>query len=428
MVYAQQNYPQVRLGNGSLTIAEDGCMLAAFCNLLARFGEPVDPPTLNSYFINQGAYLRDSDGADEDLAWNSVTFYDRNVIVTGSGAGVPSSANAIVKFHYNSVHTGLPIDHYCLVDHIDGRQIFILDSWDGLVKGPAQYEPVYHNVLAFATYEKVVPAPTPAPAAAPAAPLRAPSLSDTYQVVAVIPGYLSSNYAANHINSNATVTPGQYYVFNRFNGMVNVTKIPGQPGSWINPADNVAPAPDPIIPPAPPSAPAPAADPASTGIQRALASIAPEVIQAVTNPAPDWRTTYRPFVNKYGQRTPIKYIAMQNYVVHDLQGQKRDVPLHQYDYVIIGGTFLKDGTVYGRPQQAVDRFLWYGIPLDDGTVEPYEQVYKTQTTLAEREAMHAVKPGDYLLLGWENFRKLIDTIEKGLDSVLPGKDKNKVNK
>ena len=32
---------------------------------------------------------------------------------------------------------------------------------------------------------------------------------------------------------------GTYYVFNTFDGMINITKKKGVPGVWINPKDNV---------------------------------------------------------------------------------------------------------------------------------------------------------------------------------------------
>ncbi|HZK39725.1 MAG TPA: hypothetical protein VFD23_06200, partial [Clostridia bacterium] len=36
------------------------------------------------------------------------------------------------------------------------------------------------------------------------------------------------------------VKVGQYYVFKEYGGMLNVTKVSGVPGSWINPSGNVA--------------------------------------------------------------------------------------------------------------------------------------------------------------------------------------------
>jgi hypothetical protein len=164
MSYGQINYPQ-NLGTGPSvdTIADVGCFLTAFCNLLERYGEPVDPPTLNNYFIAHGSYLADGPNRD-NLGWGSVSAYDGNVVATQiGGAGWPPHNEAIVKFIYKSQRTGAQITHFCLVvDHTNGT---ILDSWDGKVK----HTP-YGNPVAWATYEKHSPqvvAPPP-PVEAPA--------------------------------------------------------------------------------------------------------------------------------------------------------------------------------------------------------------------------------------------------------------------
>lgn len=77
--------------------------------------------------------------------------------------------------------------------------------------------------------DNVAPAPAPA---APSAP------GGSYTVIKSIGGYITSNNAANHIDQAGTVSAGQYSIFNQSSGMLNVTSKPGQPGSWINPADN----------------------------------------------------------------------------------------------------------------------------------------------------------------------------------------------
>lgn len=164
MSYGQINYPQ-NLGTGPSvdTIADVGCFLTAFCNLLERFGEPVDPPTLNNYFIAHGSYLADGPNKD-NLGWGSVSAYDGNVVSTSQGgAGWPPTNDSIVKFIYKSQRTGAQITHFCLV--IDRNAGIILDSWDGVVK----HTP-YGNPVAWSTYERHQPqvvAPPP-PVEAPA--------------------------------------------------------------------------------------------------------------------------------------------------------------------------------------------------------------------------------------------------------------------
>lgn len=177
MPYGQIHYQQ-KLGNSNLTLAEAGCFVTAFCNLFEKIGSPVDPATLDKFFQDHGVFLYDlADHANDDLSWWSGTKYDPHVTVakTGNG-GFPDSDLAIVEFRYKS-HTGATITHFCAVHSAADRTI--IDSWDGLVKGPAQYENYYGNPVAWATYNNNVPqveGPAPsAPASAPAAQAQAPA-------------------------------------------------------------------------------------------------------------------------------------------------------------------------------------------------------------------------------------------------------------
>jgi len=79
-----------------------------------------------------------------------------------------------------------------------------------------------------------------------------------YHLSVNVPGFVNASDAAAHQNSNSTANAGDYKIFNEANGMVNVTSDVKQPGYWINPSDNVAPA-------APQPAPAPAAPAFSVG-------------------------------------------------------------------------------------------------------------------------------------------------------------------
>lgn len=60
----------------------------------------------------------------------------------------------------------------------------------------------------------------------------------TYRVVKSVKGYYNSVNAKAHKSPVNTVAAATYSVFNEADGMINVTKKPGVPGSWINPADN----------------------------------------------------------------------------------------------------------------------------------------------------------------------------------------------
>lgn len=163
MAYAQINYPQ-NLGTGPSvsTIADVGCFLTAFCNLLERFGEPIDPPSLNNFFISHGSYLPDGPNRD-NLGWGSISAYNGNVSSTGvGGAGWPPSNDAIVKFIYKSKRTGQNITHFCLV--VDRNAGTILDSYDGKVKQTPYGNPVGWST--YAMHKPQVVAPPPPPAAA----------------------------------------------------------------------------------------------------------------------------------------------------------------------------------------------------------------------------------------------------------------------
>jgi hypothetical protein len=79
---------------------------------------------------------------------------------------------------------------------------------------------------------------------APAPVLTQPSRQTThYELKVSVAGYVSSNDAANHINSNSTVPAGLYPIYNQAIGMINLTNQEGTPGWWINPSDNVVAAP-----------------------------------------------------------------------------------------------------------------------------------------------------------------------------------------
>lgn len=92
-----------------------------------------------------------------------------------------------------------------------------------------------------------LPNQAPAPVAAPVVT----GQGGDYHLAVQVPGFVNAGDAAAHHNATTEVAAGDYKIFNQANGMVNVTHDASQPGSWINPADNHAPAPAPA-----PAAPA----------------------------------------------------------------------------------------------------------------------------------------------------------------------------
>lgn len=250
-------------------------------------------------------------------------------------------------------------------------------------------------------------APPPPPPAPPAAPISSPSTADTYFVINGIPGYLSSGNAAARTNSNSTV-PGSdnYYVYNRFNGMINITHKPGQPGWWINPADNVVPAvPPPVVQPEPVSVAAPTLDP--------------------TPPLPVWKTTYVPL---RPDRRGVRYVATIPLLVRDQDSRGPDQQLAQYKEIAIFGTFTKDGVLYGRPQLKDDTGFgfWYGVSMiNPKTNNPNllleSDVYDPKTDTATRKTVHSLQPRDYFVMFTAALQKVGGSF-KSLFSGIFGKD------
>ena len=62
----------------------------------------------------------------------------------------------------------------------------------------------------------------------------------SYKVITQLTGYYTSMEAKNLKATNKTgkVYPGTYHIFNVANGQINVTRVKGVPGSWINPSKN----------------------------------------------------------------------------------------------------------------------------------------------------------------------------------------------
>jgi len=95
------------------------------------------------------------------------------------------------------------------------------------IKGNVDMNYAYRDV----SIEKVVKAPKTEVAAEKAK-------VSTYKVVKSVNAYVNAADAKNKRNKKGKVKKGSYYVFNKSGDMINVTKVKGVPGSWINPAEN----------------------------------------------------------------------------------------------------------------------------------------------------------------------------------------------
>jgi len=195
---------------------------------------------------------------------------------------------------------------------------------------------------------KKTPVATSSPALASriiAPPRTAPSKSDVIHVLLTIPKYGTMTDACSRTNSIGSLRDGEYYIYKRLNGVMNVTSRLGESiGIWINPED--------------------------------------------LKPKPDWRTTYEPFRDKYGEITSKYFVAIERQPVIDLEhGNQLEILANQP--ILIGGLFTgPDDERYARPYDAATRFSWFGVRTDNLILE-------TEVTLEstpELDVMPAVAP------------------------------------
>lgn len=69
-------------------------------------------------------------------------------------------------------------------------------------------------------------------------PSTSTSSGETYKLVTSCKIYMNAANAKNRKSSVGTYSAGNYYVFNKSDGMINITKTKGVAGGWINPNDN----------------------------------------------------------------------------------------------------------------------------------------------------------------------------------------------
>lgn len=59
--------------------------------------------------------------------------------------------------------------------------------------------------------------------------------SGSYTLKSSAKGYSNADDARNKVNQRTTLSAGTYYIYKTYNGMLNLTRKKGTPGSWINP-------------------------------------------------------------------------------------------------------------------------------------------------------------------------------------------------
>lgn len=153
-MYAQTNYPQKQgIAPQRYTIAQIGCFITSFANIMERFGVKVSPLGINTLLVSKGLYIDVDDGVRDDVGWTTIiSLYPKNIRLESIGNGKPTSNNSIVKFNYRSTVTGSFTTHFCLVQ--DAKAGTIIDSWDGKVKSWT----VYGGPVSYATYSKLTSA------------------------------------------------------------------------------------------------------------------------------------------------------------------------------------------------------------------------------------------------------------------------------
>lgn len=374
MAYGQKNYNEV-IGTGSnYRINQIGCFLTAFCNLMERFGQELDPLALNAEFRNRGLYLNVGDGAGvlDGLGWGSISGVFPDVHVTqvvdhgqDRSAGWPPSNNAIVKFWFKSPHTGEWTTHFCL--YAGNGQI--VDSWDGVIRAPGYYgDPVAYAVYDIAQPQPIAPVvPPPAPQPSRFEDIAAVDLVVNKQPTEVwdLSAQTWSDFKTlpkqdmnqgDHFQAAAIYhhpLGGNYYVHN--NGDLH----------GINTVDA-----DPAPPPAPVEPPAPAVvEPAVTATEPVKP---PETNVSVTTP-PDYKNSF----TAHSQN----FVASEDVVVKDFDGLQKDLQLIAGQKVHGAGVFVKDDIAYVRTQKMIDNNWWYGIPTtalkaDESKVGPLLQDVK----------------------------------------------------
>lgn len=345
MSYGQKNYPEL-LGESEYTIAQAGSFLTAVANLLTKFDFEMQPDALNFMLVNDGI------DASKGLTWGIVSYFLPVVALESTGQGAPDSDASIVELHYNNPVTNETIVAYCAVESAaDGT---IIDSFDGTVKswdvygGPvsfasfAPFPALTISPLILTAPEPVVEQPVevslPTPPEAPQEPVE--DAPETYQVKRYMDGHNTSGEARDGLGETGVVAPGDYFIFNELNGMINVTKDPAVIGLWINPAKNTELSLD---------------DDDEIDLEGGIYA---EVDGAVKIPVKQkpWQASFKAGLGI------VEAVAVEDVTVVDIEGVHPDKFLEKGTIVPVAGKFQKGEDIYFRTKASVDAGVWYGVP------------------------------------------------------------------
>jgi hypothetical protein len=400
-----------------------GSFLVAASNLLLRFNDTIDPMTLYKYLLDSYGILDDT----IDNEW--ITAYDGTITLGGYGgvgSAVPSR-NTILVFSVNQK------SFYCVVNAVEDGSI--VDSRDGRIRQPAEYEAVYGKPLRWMTYQSV-DQPTPA----------LPIKSNIFTENTVDGIYYQSRpqgaqrfYVSNYKGtfkrsfSQATVwrdftdiqqyaygepivivgsalhpippsgagffmTPEDWGEFGRYGKVSHLAGFNPKDLSLTKPPQRLAIPQRAVLAPEPPV--------------RAVLPIDPP------NPAVQRITRLQALYEAYSK--PLRYQVWRSMTIYDQSKIYPSVaigPQTEVTTLMIYGTITIGSTVYGRAKPPGDKQFvsWFLVPFDDpATDEPVlgeDEVYSIQKTTTEERYIRSLKPRDRV-------QEFASTIEKYFDIVL----------
>lgn len=358
MAWAQKNYNElqgrVNPANGlkpRYRIAQIGCYLTAYCNLLEAFGKSVSPLQLNAYFRDNAIYTDVDDGLTDDLSNTAITRYNPNIVLTGTGyTGVPPHANAIVKFRFqgaNGFNT-----HFTKVDHVDNKgHVWVIDSYDGVLKdGTAKWG----RPLRWDTYEDRTPKPKPAPAA---------SIQPEQYIVQTGEGI---SHALKNRGYPDYGNAERWQWLAERNGFKTWQEFRLSPGQVITVPLYVAPAPQPEV----------VVVPVIVQEPEQLTPVAETPVHNIPVVQPAEETSVEVEKPKHWQDSwteeDKEYESLVEGTVLDQAGVQIPLKIHKGDHVKGAGYFTRDFLIGGvkvtkkfiRIQKHVEADYWYGVDRD----------------------------------------------------------------
>lgn len=327
-----------------------------------------------------------------------------------------SDFNSVATHIMQSFDKGTLATVLSQVHHKDGQDYYMAYPGD----------PGGYNVADWDVYT-----PPAAPVStAPAAPIAIPGDTTPYKVLQDIPGYSTSNAAANHLGTPPVTVPmGSYFVFNRRNDAagnlvaINVTKTIGKSYAWINPADNVA---------------KPSSFPASTPVAPAAPTVPTTPVVPPANATDNtWKKTLTPLLST---GKPVLYRILQDTYVHDMNDAsdvgvefKESDPDNQNTWLPIKYWFTRSGMKYlvpflvkdldtnGKP---VAKAHWYGIPTTD--IDTGLPVLESELTHSDAESERQYRKdqgrstlSDDIFWATQRIAKAVSTGTRFLDGIIP---------